>query len=320
MSRTRTGVGGAVAVLSAAALWGTVGPAQVLASSAADPGALGIARLLVGGLVLAMFCPRPAAWRQVIRREVMGWVLLAALATGVYQIAFMHAVAQLGAALGTTIALGVAPATTGLCAHWWAHERFTLGWVIGTLTAVIGCTILLNPWTATPPSSSGAVIALVSGSCYGIYTVAAKRFLQAGVPALPATTVTLLIAGFALSPLLALHPGHLSDPNSLLLIGWIGLAGTAAAYASFVYGLHRTTAAIAGTLSLAEPLLAAALGVLVLHEHVTPSALIGCLILITGLAAVTTINAFQQPSTKPHEPAGSTAAPPRDHPDPQYLA
>lgn len=235
--RAHAHMAGAGAVLAAAALWGTVGPAQVLASSPADPGALGVARLLLGGLVLAVFCPKPAAWRQTLRRPVIGWVLLAALATGVYQITFMHAVDQLGAALGTAIALGVAPAATGLCARWWTRERLSLGWVGGTLAAVIGCAVLLNPWAAARPSITGIGIALVSGTCYGIYTVAAKRFLQAGLPALPATTITLIIAGVVLAPFLVLHPEHLTDTSSLLLIAWIALAGTAAAYAAFIYGL-----------------------------------------------------------------------------------
>lgn len=282
---------GAAAVLTAAALWGTVGPVQVLAASAADPGALGVARLLLGGLGLALFCRRPAAWRAVMRRDVIGWVFLAALATGVYQIAFMHAVDELGAALGTTIALGVAPITTGLCAHWWTREHLTLGWTLGTVAAVAGCVVLLNPWGAERISATGVGIALISGSCYGVYTVAAKRFLQAGVPALPATTITLLIAGIALSPLLWLHGGHLTDANSLLLIAWIALAGTTTAYAAFVHGLHRTTAPTAGTLSLAEPLLSAVLGVLVLHERLSLPATLGCLILLAGLATVTLVDA-----------------------------
>ena len=299
----RAGSAGAGAVLGAAALWGTVGPAQVLASSTADPGALGVARLLVGGCARALSCPRPTAWRQALSRDVIGWVMLAALATGIYQITFMHAVEELGAALGTAIALGVAPIATGLCARWWTRERFTPGWAIGTLAAVAGCAVLLNPWGSAPSSLTGVSLALVSGTCYGVYTVAAKRYLQAGVPALPATTITLLIAGVGLSPLIALHPEHLSEHHSLVLIVWIGLAGTAAAYAAFVYGLHRTTAPTAGTLSLAEPLLAAALGVLVLHEQLTAAALLGCLLLLSGLTIVTTIDALRRPSTESAMPS-----------------
>lgn len=55
-SQRGTRASGAAAVLVAACLWGTLGPAQVLAASAADPGALGVARLLAGGVVLAAFC------------------------------------------------------------------------------------------------------------------------------------------------------------------------------------------------------------------------------------------------------------------------
>jgi drug/metabolite transporter, DME family len=104
-------------VLLAAALWGTVGPAQVLAGSAADPGALGVGRLLAGGAVLALLGLRTGGWAALLRPGVRGWVGLAAIATGVYQVAFAHAVHELGAALGTAIALGVAPVATGLCAR-----------------------------------------------------------------------------------------------------------------------------------------------------------------------------------------------------------
>ncbi|GAB3212554.1 DMT family transporter [Marinactinospora thermotolerans] len=286
---SRRRVTGAAAVLGAAALWGTVGPAQVLASSAADPGALGVARLLLGGFALAALCAGGAVWRLVVRREVFGWILLAAAATGVYQVTFMHAVDRLGAALGTTVALGVAPVATGLCARWWTRERLTPGWVAGTVAAVLGCAVLLSPWQS-PADGLGVGVALLSGTCYGVYTVAAKRFLQAGAPALPATTLTLLLAGLALSPILVLRPGHLTDVNSLSLIAWTSVAGTAVAYAAFVYGLDRTSAPTAGTLSLAEPLLAAALGILVLGEQLTLPVLLGCLVLISGLVTVTVMD------------------------------
>ncbi|MCL1869859.1 MAG: DMT family transporter [Promicromonosporaceae bacterium] len=280
MSRTTSG--GRTGVLVAAALWGTVGPAQVLAASAADPGALGVLRLLVGGVALLAFGGGLAAWRAVGRRDVVRWVQVAAAATGVYQVAFMHAVAHLGAALGTTIALGVAPVATGLCARRWTGERLGRRWALGTAAAVAGCAALLAPGGARV-DVVGVAAGLLSGACYGVYTVAAKRFLDAGVPAVPATAITLVAAGAALSPLVALHPQHVLDPRSIALVAWIGLAATAGAYAAFVFGLRRTSAAEAGTLSLAEPLLAAVLGVAVLHEHLTTAATVGGAVLLCAL-------------------------------------
>lgn len=294
---------GPAAVLGAALLWGTVGPAQVLAGSAADPGSLGVARLLVGGLALAVLAPRLALWRKVLRADTFGWVLLAALATGVYQVTFMHAVDQLGAALGTAIALGVAPVATGLCARWWMRDKLTLGWATGTGAAILGCAVLLGPTGTSGIEAAGIGVALVSGACYGVYTVAAKRFLTAGVPALPATSLTLLLAGVALSPLLLARPEHLAEGSSLALIGWTGLAGTAVAYALFISGLQHTTAPVAGTLSLAEPLLAAALGMLVLQERLSLAAYGGCALLLCGLIAVTVLEARQSRRRSDGSPA-----------------
>jgi drug/metabolite transporter, DME family len=279
-------------VLGAAALWGTVGPAQVIAGSQADPGALGVARLLVGGAVLSLLCLRADLWRALLRREVAGWVVLAAVATGVYQVTFMHAVDEVGAALGTAIALGVAPIGTGVCARWWTGERLTAGWFCGTLAACAGTVVLLNPAGSSRLNVAGVVIALGSGLCYGVYTVAAKKFLRAGAAPLPATSASLLLAGLVLTPVLAARPAHLADRDSLALIGWTGIAATAGAYACFIVGLGRTSASAAGTLSLAEPLLAVALGVLLLRESLSPAAAAGCALLLTGLIVVTAVEAL----------------------------
>jgi hypothetical protein len=70
----------------------------------------------------------------------------------------------------------------------------------------------------------------------------------------------------------------------------------------FAWGLAGTTATAAGTLSLAEPLAAVALGVLVLNEHLTVNATIGSLMLLSGLAVVAV------PSRRPSLPASRAAA------------
>src|SRR5690606_34094319 len=58
----RTGI---LLVLAAGVLWATVGPAQVVAGSVVDPAALGGARILIGGLVLAAVVLATAAPRGV---------------------------------------------------------------------------------------------------------------------------------------------------------------------------------------------------------------------------------------------------------------
>ncbi len=64
----------------------------------------------------------------------------------------------------------------------------------------------------------------------------------------------------------------------------LGLIATACAYLLFARGLLGMPVAVAVTLSLAEPLTASILGVVVLGEQLTSSALLGMGLLFSGLA------------------------------------
>jgi DME family drug/metabolite transporter len=277
---------GAWAVLAAAVIWGTVGPAQLLSGTSADPGALGALRLLVGGVVLSVPLIGRVPWGALLSRASAPWVLVAAVSTAAYQATFLYAVDRAGAALGTTVALGCAPFATGAFAWWWLRHRPDWRWLAGTLAAVTGCAFVLSSGGAARVDPVGVAFAIVSGCCYGAYTVAAKIFLGAGVPQLVTVASTLVLGGLLLTPLIVAHPAHLLDAPTVALVGWMGLIATALAYVLFARGLSRTDASAAGTLSLAEPLAAAALGVLVLHERLTTNATVGALVLLIGLAVV----------------------------------
>lgn len=277
---------GTIPVLGAAVLWGTVGPAQVWADTGDDPVALGGARLLLGGLVLAVVAARGRTpLRQLFARDVWPWLLLAALATAVFQAGFMFSVSRTGAALATAVTLGVAPVATGLFARVVHRDRLDVRWVGGTVAAILGCVLLLAPGGESV-STAGVLLGLVAGVCYGLYTVGAKQVSSRGVDMPAAVAATLLVGGLALTPQYAVHAGDMVTVDSLLLIAWLGLAATALAYMLFVTGLGRTTASRAGTLSLAEPLVAAALGLLALGERMSGTASVGMALLLAGLVVV----------------------------------
>jgi DME family drug/metabolite transporter len=126
----------------------------------------------------------------------------------------------------------------------------------------------------------------VAGACYGLYTVSAKLLLDGRAPVLVAIAVTLLGGGLVLSPALVIDPGALAEPAALALVVWLAVPATALAYVLFVGGLARISAGAAGTLSLAEPLVAAGLGFALLGERLPPSAAVGVLLLLAGLVAV----------------------------------
>ncbi|TDE38617.1 EamA family transporter [Actinomadura sp. 6K520] len=274
-------------VLAAGVLWGTVGPAQVLAESSASPVAVGGARIFSGGLILAalVLLTRPRAFRALTRRT-WGPLLAASAATGTFQAAFFSSVNRTGAAIATAVVFGLAPVSTGLC------ERIVLGtalsrrWWAGTAGAIGGVALLMAPGSAGGADPAGIALSLLAGTCFGVYTVSAKVLTGRDVGMTAAVSVTLLAGGAVLLPWTLTELPALAAPGSAVLVAWLGIAATAAAYMCFVTGLERVTAAAAGTLSLAEPLVAAALAILLLGERMSAPVAAGSLLLLGGLFVV----------------------------------
>jgi DME family drug/metabolite transporter len=288
-------------VLIATVLWGTIGPAQALAASPMSAAAVGGWRLLVGGAVLAALAARRPGTARVLRdRAVLRPALVCALATSVYQAAFLASVSRTGAALATVVALGFAPAATGLCARWIGGERVGAGWWAGTGAAVAGCALLMAPG-AQHVDPGGVALALIGGTCYGVYTVEAKQIAHAvpSTAAAPAIAAFTLVAGsLVLLPWMIAGAGHLAEPRTLGLIGWLGVVTTAVAYGVFTAGMPRVRATTVGTLSLTEPLVAALLGVLVLHEHLAPTEWAGAALTFAGMLTAALPAARRSPSVR----------------------
>jgi DME family drug/metabolite transporter len=79
------------------------------------------------------------------------------------------------------------------------------------------------------------------------------------------------------------------------MVLWLGVVSLAASYLLFGRGIARVAVSTATTLSLAEPLTAATLGVVVLDEHLTRAAVAGMALVFAGLAAL----ALGTPRTRP---------------------
>lgn len=92
--------------------------------------------------------------------------------------------------------------------------------------------------------------------------------------------------------------------------GWYvnGVRARIAAGVIFVRGLRTVTAATAGTLSLAEPLVAALLAIGLLGERPSVAAAIGILLLLGGLFVTSLTTADARRSEVAEEPAVAPAS------------
>ena len=269
-------------VIAAAVLFGTTGTAQALGPSL-HPLAVGASRIVIGAALLATVA---LAAGRLSSGAGAPPILLGGAFVAAYQASFFAAVAETGVAMGTVVALGSAPAFTGALARAFGGERLGARWAAATALAAAGVGLLvLGGGAAGDVSLPGVGLALVSGAGYAGYTVLSKRMMDAG--GAPEGVMAALFGAGAimLLPALALVPaGPLLEMDALALALYLGVVPTALAYALFSRGLERIGAGETATLTLAEPLTAAALGVVMLGERPGAASAAGALLVLAGLA------------------------------------
>ena len=275
-------------VLLAAFCFGTTGTAQALGPGGIDPAAVGAARIAVGGALLVLVALRlrgsgPAPWS--IARSHPRWVLAAAAGVAVYQAAFFAAVADTGVAVGTIVALGSAPALAGALEAALHGRRPSSRWAAATAVASAGVALLaLAGGGAAGVSLPGVLLAVLAGGSYATYTLSAKRLLDAGHAPESVMAVAFGLGAVALLPVLVVTgAGWLASGGGLLLALFLGVVPTAVAYVLFARGLRRLAASETATLTLAEPMTAAILGVGVLGERITGAGALGAALVLCGL-------------------------------------
>jgi drug/metabolite transporter, DME family len=270
-------------VLTAAVLFGTTGTAQALGPEI-EPLAVGTARIVVGAALLGAVAL--LAQRATLGSSDRRLVLLSGLFVAVYQASFFAAVADTGVAVGTVVALGSAPAFTGLFGRLFTGERLERHWFLATGVACAGVALLtLGGGSAGQVSPPGIGLALTAGAGYAGYAVASKHMLDRGATPEAVMAAVFGTGALVLLPVLAVSPaGELFSAQGLALAAYLGALPTALAYILFAKGLEQIGASETATLTLAEPVTAMALGFLVLGERPGALAVAGAGLVLGGLA------------------------------------
>ena len=300
--RPRPHRGAAVAAIGAAALWGTTGTAQALGPAESDPTSVGTLRIALGAVVLVVLAgpailsrraaPGPVGPPRTRRRGPPASVVttLGGLAVAAYQACFFVGVARTGVAVGTVVALGVAPVATGALGSL-LGERLSSRWVVATGTALAGVVLLVLGTGGGPGEGVdilGVTAAAGAGVSYAAYTVAARSLLLAGRRGVPVMAAFFTIGALVLLPsLLRADLAWLATGRGLAMVLWLGVVPTALAYVLFQRGIAGLPASSVATMSLAEPVTATGLGVLVLGERLSGLSLLGVAAVVLGLLLVT---------------------------------
>jgi DME family drug/metabolite transporter len=122
---------------------------------------------------------------------------------------------------------------------------------------------------------AGIVLALIAGTTFPLYGLAAQRLMRRVAPDVAIGTV--FVAGMILLTPLAVGTASeaFATIGALLTVGYLGVFTLSVAYILWGLGLERLTLGVVVVVTLLEPAIASLLGVVVLGEPLTAVLIIG---------------------------------------------
>jgi DME family drug/metabolite transporter len=274
-----------VSVVAAACLFGTTGTVLARGPSGADALGAGAVRLAVGGATLAVAARFERSgiadgWRRHTR-----WSIAGGAAVALYQLCFFVGTTRTGVALATVLTIGSGPVFSGIIDATMHRRPPPPAWLRGTAVSVTGVAVLGAIGGVDRVDALGVAAALISGLGWAIYATIGKHQIDQGLGSTVTMAAMFCAAAVIVSPLLfSQHIGWISRPSGALMAAYLGVLTVGVAYTLYGRALRHLTAPTVITLTLAEPLTAAVLGVLVLHEHLGPGGWAGVAAVACGLA------------------------------------
>ncbi len=194
------------------------------------------------------------------------------------------AVHQTGVAVGTIVGLGSAPIFAGILVFLLYGERPGRRWVIATLLAILGCSLLILSGHGAQVTIRpvGLLLAVGAGGSYAMYALTVKTLLAKHSSLAVMAVVGSLGASMLLPLTWALDFSFLGQAQGVLVVAYLGLFSYALPMFLFAYGLTIIPVATAVTVTLMEPLTAGLLGVVV-GEHFPLAAWCGLFMMLAGL-------------------------------------
>jgi drug/metabolite transporter, DME family len=280
---------GVLAVGAAASIWGTLGFfAKVLYAEGVSFEALVAVRASVGWVAILLFVllARGAGSLRVVRRDFLFLVPLGLIGIGAFYLLYFFTVRE--SMVGTAaILLYSSPAFVSLLA--WIFLKETLG-VLRILALALtfgGIFMVVGGYDLADLEISPLVVAtgLLSGLTYGLYSIVGKPVAGRLDPAVILSYAlgfgTVLLVIFAL-PTFHTLVGLTSGSYALLFM--LAVVHTSLAFGLYTVGLKRLDAGQAAIVATVEPVVAGAIGVVLLGEMLTAPKVLGALLVLTGAA------------------------------------
>jgi drug/metabolite transporter (DMT)-like permease len=182
------------------------------------------------------------------------------------------------------------PLFTAVLAALFLRERLGAVAVAGLVVGLAGVSVAAGLGASDLASSSllGGAASVAAGLCYGIAFVYMRRYLTSYPPLVAATgqltAGTVLLAPVAL--VTSLRQGVEMTPTRIVSIVLLGVFGTGLAYVLNYRIIGELGATRASVVTYVIPIVAVAVGIVVLDEHFAIRQLVGGLLIVIGITGV----------------------------------
>lgn len=274
-------------VLLASALWGSNFVAMKLALVHSSPLLLAALRALLGGALLLAIASARGARLPRERRLWLGVFHISLQMTTLSSAFMMLGVARVPAGIAALLA-NTMPLFMAIVAPLLLAERTTRLGALGLLIGFGGTAVIAAPGGAAAPDPLGIFFMLLAPALWATGSVTFKRLDLSQLDPLMLVAIQLLMSAVGLTVLTAvLEPTRLErNPGLIAPLAYTAVLGLALAFVIWNEILRRGSAVQASATAYLIPVFGILSGALVLDERLAPAQLLGALLVLVGVALV----------------------------------
>ena len=272
-------------------IWGSNFLFMKWASETITAGQITLLRVLFGFLPVLVYAAVRGAFARYHLRYLHHFLVMSLIATSVYYFAFAAGTALLPSGVAGALS-GAIPLFSFLSAAVFLRsEQVTPLRLFGILIGFSGVLLIARPWATTGAVDMTGVLWMLLGSVsVGLSFVYAKRFLSdLDIAPVALTTYQIGLALLMLAIVTDLDgiTAITGDPRAMIgLVIGLGILGTGVAYILYYFIVDRLGAITASSVTYIPPVVALAIGWLLVKEPLDILDAAAVLLILTGVAVL----------------------------------
>jgi drug/metabolite transporter (DMT)-like permease len=264
--------------------WGSTAPAIRVAVQSFPPWYLAAFRFLIAGGLLWIYV-RARGIAPPTREEWLGAAItggsLLVLGNGIFSWSLQYIPSGIGA-----LFLSLPPLFMAVLTFWFFGERITVIAGTGLLLGLIGATVLMTPSGASSLPFVPTLAAVASAIFWAVGSVLQRRFVARDV--VQASAMQMLVSGAILAGMGVVAGERLTpasfNPSSLGALAFLIVFGSIFGYSCYLWLMRNASTTLASTYAYVNPIVAIAIGVLLLHESLGMRTVVAAVIILAGVA------------------------------------